>query len=166
GATAVQGINAAPGAITGLSVQASGGAVAMLRWDRHPSLDVRQGGRIEFRHAGALSGASWQSSTGIGKAVSGDVTEATLPLKTGTYLARPHDAMGIPGPVTSVALRAASIIPTTTVATVTEAPNFAGAAEGCSAADSALSLDPGQTRARYACAGRIDLGRVQAVRLV
>ncbi|MBL3562790.1 hypothetical protein, partial [Rhodovulum sulfidophilum] len=60
GATAVQGINAAPGAITGLSVQASGGAVAMLRWDRHPSLDVRQGGRIEFRHATAQAGASWQ----------------------------------------------------------------------------------------------------------
>ncbi|OLS49865.1 hypothetical protein BV379_17350, partial [Rhodovulum sulfidophilum] len=63
GAAAVQGENAPPGAITGLSVQASGGAVAMLRWDRHPSLDVRQGGRIEFRHAGAQAGASWQSST-------------------------------------------------------------------------------------------------------
>ncbi|MBL3598074.1 hypothetical protein JMM63_21430, partial [Rhodovulum sulfidophilum] len=62
GATAVQGENAPPGAITGLSVQASGGAVAMLRWDRHPSLDVRQGGRIEFRHATAQAGASWQSS--------------------------------------------------------------------------------------------------------
>ncbi|MCE8458511.1 phage tail protein, partial [Rhodovulum sulfidophilum] len=94
GAAAVQGENAPPGAITGLSVQASGGAVAMLRWDRHPSLDVRQGGRIEFRHATAQAGASWQSSTGIGKSVSGGVTEATLPLKSGTYLARPYDAMG------------------------------------------------------------------------
>ncbi|MCW2305651.1 hypothetical protein M2324_004083, partial [Rhodovulum sulfidophilum] len=104
GATAVQGENAPPGAITGLSVQASGGAVAMLRWDRHPSLDVRQGGRIEFRHATAQTGASWQSSTGIGKSVSGGVTEATLPLKSGTYLARPYDAMGTPGPVSGIAV--------------------------------------------------------------
>ncbi|ARC87868.1 hypothetical protein B5V46_04160 [Rhodovulum sp. MB263] len=166
GATAVQGENAPPGAITGLSVQASGGAVAMLRWDRHPSLDVRQGGRIEFRHAGALSGATWQSSTGIGKAVSGGVTEATLPLKSGTYLARAHDAMGTPGPVSGIAIRAASIIPTTTVVTLAEAPDFAGAAEGCRAAGGVLAMAPGQTRAIYAFAGRIDLGRVQPVRLI
>ncbi len=166
GATAVQGENAPPGAITGLSVQASGGAVAMLRWDRHPSLDVRQGGRIEFRHATAQTGASWQSSTGIGKSVSGGVTEATLPLKSGTYLARPYDAMGTPGPVSGIAVRAASIIPTTTVATLAEAPGFAGTATGCSAAGGVLAMAPGQTRARYAFAGRIDLGAVQPVRLI
>ncbi|MBL3587790.1 hypothetical protein JMM61_21005, partial [Rhodovulum sulfidophilum] len=166
GAAAVQGENAPPGAITGLSVQASGGAVAMLRWDRHPSLDVRQGGRIEFRHAGAQAGASWQSSTGIGKSVSGGVTEATLPLKSGTYLARPHDAMGTPGPVSGIAVRAASIIPTTTVATLAEAPDFAGAAEGCHAAGGVLAMAPGATRASYAFAGRIDLGTVQPVRLI
>ncbi|ANB34681.1 hypothetical protein A6024_11650 [Rhodovulum sulfidophilum] len=166
GAAAVQGENAPPGAITGLSVQASGGAVAMLRWDRHPSLDVRQGGRIEFRHATAQAGASWQSSTGIGKSVSGGVTEATLPLKSGTYLARPYDAMGTPGPVSGIAVRAASIIPTTTVATLAEAPDFAGAAEGCHAAGGVLAMAPGETRARYAFAGRIDLGAVQPVRLI
>ncbi|MBL3564366.1 hypothetical protein JMM59_04985 [Rhodovulum sulfidophilum] len=166
GATAVQGENAPPVAITGLSVQASGGAVAMLRWDRHPSLDVRQGGRIEFRHAGALSGASWQSSTGIGKSVSGGVTEATLPLKSGTYLARPYDAMGTPGPVSGIAVRAASIIPTTTVATLAEAPGFAGIATGCHTAGGVLAMAPGATRARYAFAGRIDLGAVQPVRLI
>ncbi|OLS51876.1 LamG-like jellyroll fold domain-containing protein [Rhodovulum sulfidophilum] len=166
GAAAVQGENAPPGAITGLSVQASGGAVAMLRWDRHPSLDVRQGGRIEFRHATAQAGASWQSSTGIGKSVSGGVTEATLPLKSGTYLARPYDAMGTPGPVSGIAVRAASIIPTTTVATLAEAPGFAGIATGCSAAGGVLAMAPGETRARYAFAGRIDLGAVQPVRLI
>ncbi|MBL3587573.1 hypothetical protein JMM61_19810 [Rhodovulum sulfidophilum] len=166
GATAVQGENAPPGAITGLSVQASGGAVAMLRWDRHPSLDVRQGGRIEFRHATAQAGASWQSSTGIGKSVSGGVTEATLPLKSGTYLARPYDAMGTPGPVSGIAVRAASIIPTTTVATLAEAPDFAGTATGCHAAGGVLAMAPGEIRARYAFAGRIDLGAVQPVRLI
>ncbi|BAQ69447.1 putative prophage-associated protein [Rhodovulum sulfidophilum] len=166
GAAAVQGENAPPGAITGLSVQASGGAVAMLRWDRHPSLDVRQGGRIEFRHAGAQAGASWQSSTGIGKSVSGGVTEATLPLKSGTYLARPYDAMGTPGPVSGIAVRAASIIPTTTVASLAEAPGFAGIATGCSAAGGVLAMAPGEARARYAFAGRIDLGAVQPVRLI
>ncbi|MBL3580763.1 hypothetical protein JMJ92_21930, partial [Rhodovulum visakhapatnamense] len=101
GAAAVQGENAPPVAITNLAGQSAGGAVAMLRWDRHPSLDVRQGGWIEFRHSAELTGATWQSSVVIGKAVPGGATDASLPLKTGSYLARPYDARGNPGPVST-----------------------------------------------------------------
>ncbi|NDK37158.1 hypothetical protein, partial [Rhodovulum sulfidophilum] len=50
------------------------------------------------------------------------------------------------------------------VATLAEAPGFAGAATGCSAAGGVLAMAPGATRARYAFAGRIDLGAVQPVR--
>ncbi|MCF4115745.1 hypothetical protein JMK10_02700, partial [Rhodovulum sulfidophilum] len=64
------------------------------------------------------------------------------------------------------AVRAASIIPTTTVATLAEAPGFAGTATGCHAAGGVLAMAPGETRARYAFAGRIDLGAVQPVRLI
>ncbi|MBL3580625.1 hypothetical protein, partial [Rhodovulum visakhapatnamense] len=166
GAAAVQGENAPPVAITNLAGQSAGGAVAMLRWDRHPSLDVRQGGWIEFRHAGVLTGATWRSSVVIGKAVSGGVTEATLPLKTGTYLARPHDAKGNPGPVSAVALRAASLVPMAEVARLDEAPGFAGTKAGCSAAGGVLSTDEGATYALYVFTGIMDLGVAGPVRLV
>jgi hypothetical protein len=58
-----------PADITGLAVQTMGG-MAWLRWDRHPDLDVRVGGRIEIRHSPAASPA-WATSTSIGDAVAG-----------------------------------------------------------------------------------------------
>ncbi|RBO54115.1 hypothetical protein DSD19_05125 [Rhodovulum sp. BSW8] len=166
GAAAVQGENAPPVAITGLSGQSAGGAVAMLRWDRHPSLDVRQGGWIEFRHSAELTGATWQSSVVIGKAVPGGSTDASLPLKTGSYLARPYDARGNPGPVSAVALRAASLVPMTEVARLDEAPGFAGTKAGCSAAGGVLSTDEGATEALYVFSALINLGTAGPVRLV
>ncbi|RBO54072.1 hypothetical protein DSD19_06320 [Rhodovulum sp. BSW8] len=166
GASAVLGENAPPVAITGLSGQSAGGAVAMLRWDRHPSLDVQQGGRIEFRHSAELVGATWQSSVVIGKAVSGGVTEATLPLKTGSYLARPYDAKDNPGPVTSVSLRAASLVPMTEVASRIEAPGFTGTKADCFATGGVLSTDEGATSALYYFSSLINLGTSGPVRLV
>ncbi|RAP39267.1 hypothetical protein BYZ73_21425, partial [Rhodovulum viride] len=166
GATAVQGINAPPVALSGLAGQAAGGAVAMLRWDRHPSLDVRQGGWIEIRHSAALTGATWQSSVTVGKAVPGGATEATLPLKSGSYLARPYDATGIPGPVSAVALRAASLVPMTEVARLDEAPGFAGTKADCSAAGGVLSTDEGATHALYDFSAVLNLGTAGPVRLV
>ncbi|RAP39559.1 hypothetical protein BYZ73_19845 [Rhodovulum viride] len=166
GAAAVLGENAPPVAITGLSGQSAGGAVAMLRWDRHPSLDVQQGGRIEFRHSAELAGATWQSSVVIGKAVSGGVTEATLPLKTGSYLARPYDAKDNPGPVTSVALRAASLVPMAEVASRIEAPDFTGTKSACTATGGVLSNDAGTTSALYYFSSTINLGTAGPVRFV
>lgn len=164
--TGIAGLNAPPVAITGLSVQAAAGAVAMLRWDRHPSLDVQQGGKIEVRHSSALSGATWQSSTSIGKAVNGGQTEAALPLKSGTYLVRPFDALGIAGPVSIRSVKAASIIPTVVVATVLEDPGFSGSKSGCSVESGVLSTNSGVTQAVYGFSGSIDLGTVQSARLV
>jgi hypothetical protein len=81
-----------PSAITGLTVQISGG-MAWLRWNRHPDLDVRAGGRIEFRHH-PDSGSSWANATSIGEAVPGDTNFTALPLRTGTYFAKAVDAGG------------------------------------------------------------------------
>jgi hypothetical protein len=163
---AILGVNEAPEALSGLSVQAFGGGIAMMRWQRHPSLDVQQGGRIELRHSGQQSGASWQSSTSIGKSVFGGSTEVTLPLKAGTYLARPFDAQGIPGPVATVSTTAASIVPTVQVAQTVAHPAFAGTKVGCAVAGSNLELSTGQVLATYDIAGAMDLGSVQAVRLI
>jgi hypothetical protein len=162
----INGINAAPVAITGLSVQAAGGAVAMLRWTRHPSPDVRQGGRIEFRHSAAMEGATWQTSTSIGIAVNGGTTEAALPLKPGTYLARAFDAQGIRGPVSTIVTRAANIMPTATVASILESPEFTGVTTDCSVSAGVLTIDPGELIATYDFADLLDLGTVQTVRLI
>lgn len=162
----INGINAAPVAISGLSVQAAGGAVAMLRWQRHPSLDVRQGGRIEFRHSAAFEGATWQTSTSIGIAVNGGTTEAALPLKPGTYLARAYDAQGIRGPVATIVTRAANILPTVTVASITESPTFAGTPTGCTVSGGTLTINPGELVATYDFDETIDLTTVQTVRLI
>jgi hypothetical protein len=162
----ILGANDTPVALTGFAVQAAGGAVALLRWDRHPSLDVQQGGRIEFRHAPALTGATWQSSTGIGKAASGGQTDAALPLKHGTYLARPFDAQNIPGPVVMAATKAPSLAVLSVAGSVTEHPAFSGAKTDCTVTAGALVLDDGETEAQYSFAGEIDLGTVQVVRLV
>ncbi|WP_299734643.1 hypothetical protein [uncultured Roseobacter sp.] len=164
--TQVLGLNDTPTEVSGLVVQAAGGAVAMMRWDRHPSLDVRQGGRIEFRHSPSLTAATWQSSTSIGKAVSGDLTVASLPLKSGTYLARAFDALNIPGPVTMATTKAASLSALIDVTSVNEHPSFAGAKTNCAVDNGDLAMDLGALSAEYVFDNIIDLGSVQAVRLV
>lgn len=125
----IVGLSAPPVAITNLSVQGVS-SLAVLRWDRHPDLDVRVGGRIEFRHSPVLSGATWPQSVTIGLAVAGDVTETILPLKSGTYLVRAFDSSGIQGPVSNVATIGAVFVPFTNIDTIQEDPAFPGAKDG------------------------------------
>jgi hypothetical protein len=121
----VKGSIGEPSPITGLSAQGVS-SLAMLRWDQHPDLDVRQGGRIRFRHSPAKTGATWANSTSIGESVNGTVTEATLPLKSGTYLARAVDSGGREGPVATVTTSAGKVQAFTNAATVQAHPNFSG----------------------------------------
>lgn len=165
-ARSIVGVNGAPVAIENLVVQSAGGSVALIRWDRHPSIDVQQGGRIEFRHSPSLTGATWQTSTSIGKSVSGGNTDAALPLKEGTYLARPFDAQNIPGPTVEVVTRAPSLASLSLTATVTEGAGFSGVKTNCAVDGSTLVLDEGEVAAEYYFAGQIDLGAVESVRLV
>src|SRR5262249_49552119 len=54
-ALTVYGLGAPPVALTGLGIQPLGNQ-AMLAWDQSADLDVREGGRIEFRHSPSTSG--------------------------------------------------------------------------------------------------------------
>lgn len=122
----INGLLGEPSSITGLTMQGVS-SLAVLRWDQHPDLDVQIGGRIEFRHSEALTGATWPTSVSIGKAVNGKVTEALLPLKPGTYLARAVDSSGVKGPVASVTTKGSTVLAFANIDTLQAHPDFAGA---------------------------------------
>lgn len=119
----IQGLSAAPQQIQNLSLQAIS-SIAVLKWDQSPDLDVRIGGRIEFRHS--RNSTDWQNSVSIGKAVNGAVTETLLPLKEGNYLLRPFDSSNIKGPVTVINTDAATALEYSNIGSVQEDPNFSG----------------------------------------
>jgi hypothetical protein len=182
----LRGLLAPPADLTGLTLQAIS-AVAIFQWDRHPDLDVRQGGRIRIRHSELFAGALWQTSSEIVDAVPGDSVFATAPLKAGTYLFRVYDSSGVPSDgVVSVSTKAAEHLNFANIDTIVEDPLFVGTHNGTVAPDGVLklaglglfddipdfdavaSLDiyggiaPSGT---YDFAGGFDLGTVRTVRL-
>lgn len=135
------GLLAVPADITGLTIQSVGG-LAILQWDRSVDLDVRIGGAIIFRHSPLLSGATWASSTTIGTQISGDLSQAVMPLLEGTYLARAEDSMGLRSVnAATVTTDAATILPYSTLDTINEHPDFSGAKVNCVVTDDKLQLD-------------------------
>ena len=123
----VYGLGAPPAQLQNLGIQPLGNQ-AMLAWTQSPDLDVREGGRIEFRHSPAFSGVTWANATSIREAVNGTQAYATVPLKPGTYVIRPVDSSGIAGPETSVSSKQASIHGFASLggSPITESPLFAG----------------------------------------
>jgi len=128
-----------PDALEGLTIACLGN-LALLRWQLHQELDVRIGGRVLFRHAPVMSGASWGSATGIGDGVPGGSTIAVLPLKAGSYLARVYDAQGIASEPAIVTTAGATVLEFGPVQSIEEHPQFLGDAVGCAALDGSLRL--------------------------
>jgi hypothetical protein len=182
----IYGLLDPPAVLSGLTVSAMGG-LAMLRWSLSADLDVRIGGRIEFRHSSATSSAIWQESVSIGNAVPGSETVALLPLKAGTYLARAYDSSGIPGPVSTAVTKQATALDYASIGLISEAPTFTGTKDGVrvtdageltlssgsdmdswSSVDGIASWDDGpsvQAAGTYYFAGSFDFGSVQRLRL-
>lgn len=130
---------APPAAVTGFTVTKSTG-FALAEWALHPDLDVRLGGRIVVRHSPLTSGAAWEDGV-IVQEFNGDAVSGTLPLMTGTYLAKARDSSG------NWSTTAASFVVTegmvtgfTTVASSVQHPAFAGAKSNTAVLDSALRL--------------------------
>lgn len=137
----VYGLGAPPSAISGLGIQPLGNQ-AVLAWDQSTDLDVREGGKIEFRHSPSFSGVTWANSTQIREAVSGQQSYANVPLKAGTYIIRPVDSSGVPGDTTSVSSKQASINGFTALSgsPVTEETTFSGTHSGTVASAGVLKL--------------------------
>lgn len=166
---AIVGLGAAPAAVTGLQLAASGGS-AILRWAAHPDLDVRIGGFIEFRHSNAISGATWANSVGIGAAISGSATSAVLPLLPGTYLARAVDSSGIYAEtVASVVTSAPIVAGYVEWLTASDVPAWGGTHSGTAASAGILRLAESggavASSGTYTLVDSIDLGAVETVRL-
>ncbi len=138
----IRALGAEPAALTGLSIQAGGGT-ARLKFDQHPELDVRRGGRIlvRFCHEGVTP--AWESAFSIGEVAGwpGDSTQIDVPLKPGTYLLKPRDSSGHECSTwTEIATRQASVLTFTTLSTVTFDAAFAGTHSGTAAPDGSLTL--------------------------
>lgn len=122
----ILGLTAPPADITGLGIQAAGG-LAILTFALHPDLDVRQGGAIRARHSPSLSGATWETSTGIGEAGAGTATVLVLPLKAGTYLLKAEDSGGRPSvTAASISTKQATALAWSTLSSVQEDDDFLG----------------------------------------
>jgi hypothetical protein len=138
----IKGLTAAPGAPTGLSIQAGGGT-ARLKIAQAPELDVRRGGRVlvRFCHTGVTP--AWESAFSIGEqdGYPGDATQLDVPLKPGTYLVKFQDSTGHESQgFSSIATVQASVLTFTTLSTVTFDPTFAGTHSGTVAVDGILTL--------------------------
>lgn len=136
------GTSAAPADPTNLTIQAAGGA-AILKWDLHPDLDVRIGGRIAIRHSTAVSPV-WSNSVSM-DTVAGSQAMAVVPLKPGTYLVRAEDAGGAVSNPATVDATGAQIIAITNITTLTEDTTFTGTKSGVIASGGLLYLDSGSS---------------------
>lgn len=91
----VQGLNAPPSDVTGLSLVPISESVALLTWTQSPDLDVRLGGKVVIRHDPLpITGAEWAASAQIVDAVAGSATQKQVPLLPGTYFLKFEDYLG------------------------------------------------------------------------
>jgi len=138
----VIGLAAPPSDMTNLSIQ-QGGGFAFLQWDRSVDLDVRIGGKVEIRHSNVTSGATWMTSTLVDDSVSGIMTSAIVPLRSGTYLLKFVDGSGAKQVnATTVATEGATILNFVNNTTINEHTAFNGLAVATTLAE---DLDSSET---------------------
>ena len=140
----ILGLTAAPSAVSGFAVIKSGG-FALASWVLTTDLDVRIGGRIVIRHSPLTTGAAWENGI-IVEEFNGDAVTGSVPLMTGTYLAKALDSTG------NYSTTAASFVATegmvtgwTTVATTTQQTAFTGSKTNTAVVGAALQLDSAST---------------------
>lgn len=183
----ITGLQAPPAAPTGLSMFASGGW-GLLRWTQSPDLDVRIGGALEVRwgpteppyylgegadvlgEAGDLFGddtstTSWERASPLLDAVPGADTHATVPLRTGTYLAKFRDSTRTYSNDFAFVQAQQSSDGYTLLDSLIEDPDFAGGKTNCSVSGGRLKLTPGQASGLYTFGSPLDLGAIHFVRV-
>ena len=121
------GLGAKPAALTNVTLQSAGG-IAIIKWDRHPDLDVRIGGNIVIRHSSS-STPSWTTSYSMDR-VAGDVSLAAVPLKPGTYILRAEDSSGVLSDPVNISSTGVQAVAFANVASLQEDPAFNGARTG------------------------------------
>lgn len=136
----IYGLSAPPSDITGLSISPISG-VAILSWDPVQDLDVREGGKIVFRHSSALTGATWGASVTIGQSVPGTANSVTLPLVEGTYMVKAKDSSGLFSTgVAAISTKSPSLFTFSNLSTLTLDPDFSATHSGTASVDGVLKL--------------------------
>jgi predicted phage tail protein len=135
----IYGKKTPPVNVTDFSIIKTSG-IAIGSWLLHPELDVQVGGMIVVRHSPLLTGATWQDGV-ILDSFSGNSVNGVLPLLTGTYMAKALDSSGnwSPDEISFVATEGL-VTGFTTVATITESPDFSGSKTYTASFDGVLQL--------------------------
>lgn len=157
----LQGLIAAPSDITELSANVNNG-VTTLEWNAIADLDLSY---YRVRHALETTGASFANATTSFDKVPRPATSATVPARSGTYMIRAYDKLGIPSEnFTSVVVLPEALTQYTTTLTQTEQTAFSGTKTGCSVTSGELRItDPSSSpsTASYDFSNYIDTGAVR-----
>jgi hypothetical protein len=122
----IYGKTTPPNDVTDFNMVALSG-YAHLTWAQSTDLDVLVGGHLRIRFTPEIASPSWGSATDIGMQISGNSTSATLPLLTGSYLAKWVDSTGnLSLNAVAISSDAASLLTLNVVETATESPGFNG----------------------------------------
>jgi len=91
------GKTALPTQVTGIKLIPINEQLATLKWTRSTEKDVLLGGQVLIRHSAMTEGATWGKATALftgEDGISGNQTEAIVPLLEGTYLLKFQDDGG------------------------------------------------------------------------
>jgi len=138
----IRGLTALPADVANFSVVASAG-FALATWDLTGDLDVQIGGRVVIRHAPVTSGATWSGAL-ILQEFAGSSVSGTVPLITGTYLAKFRDSNGNYSATEATFVATEGMVTgLTTLATITESTTFTGTKTSLVVSAGTLKLDSG-----------------------
>ena len=138
---AIFGLTEPPADVSTFQLQAVVGS-AFLTWEASTDLDVLVGGKLLIRHTPDKLTPDWSSATDIGGSISGTTTAASLPLLSGSYLAKWVDSSGNKSVnETIISTNAPNILALNFVSTITEDPTFLGAKTDTAELDGKLTLD-------------------------
>lgn len=183
----VYGLTIQPQDVSGFELQAVAGN-AYLTWNKAVDLDVLVGGKIRIRHTPNTTSPTWTGATDIGGEIAGASISATVPLVSGTYLAKFVDSSGNSSDnATIITTNAPNIMSMNFIASLDEAPSYNGTFDytynksGVLTLDSALTIDEMTTNVddwtylnllggvassgEYIFDNTIDLGSVQTSRI-
>ena len=90
----VVGKSAVPEDVEELKISQIDAKTAQLSWPQAEDLDVLLGGKVILRHSPDTTNVAWSSTYDIIPAVSGNTTQADVPLLAGTYMAKFEDSSG------------------------------------------------------------------------
>jgi len=136
----IKGLTALPADVAGFSVVASAG-FALATWQLTGDLDVQIGGRVVIRHAPVTTGATWSGSLVL-EEFAGSSVSGTVPLITGTYLAKFRDSTGsYSNSETTFVVTEGMVTGLSTLATITESTTFPGTKTSLTVSAGTLKLD-------------------------